>query len=176
MRITAKEKDIWDKMSAASALLASVLVPVVLAIVGNWYSNAVKRSEVQLKYTELAMTILKEKPSAETEAMRRWAIQIIDRYSGVPMSEQAQNELFTGMLSIDFFSNADFSSSTFKSANFDKAAFKSSSFNAALFEGSSFNTARFEQADFRNSVFPAADFRGADLSTARIDATTKLPK
>jgi hypothetical protein len=165
-RSTTKEKDIWDKMSAASALVASLLVPVVLAIVGNWYTSAIKQSEVRLKYTELAMTILKDKPSPDTEAVRRWAIEVIDQYSGVPMSAQAQKELVAGNLSTILFDNLDFSRSTFKRTNFDQSAFTGSSFKGVVFESS----------DCRNSKFADADFRGADLSTARTDDTTKLPK
>ena len=73
----AKSKDTWDKMSAMSALLASVLVPLVLALVGNAYTYALKQSENRVKYTELAISILKDKPTAETQDVRSWAIDVI---------------------------------------------------------------------------------------------------
>ena len=101
--IDSKEKDVWDKMIPLSTLLASVLIPVVLAIVGNSYATSIKQSENRVKYTELAMNILKEKPSFDTEALRSWAIQVIDQYSGVQLSARAQARTSTARSSL--FSN-----------------------------------------------------------------------
>jgi len=55
---TCEKKDVWDKLGALSALIASVLVPVVIVVVGNLYTSAMKQSENRVKYTELAIAIL----------------------------------------------------------------------------------------------------------------------
>jgi len=42
---------------------------------------------------ELSIDILTIKPSKEADPLREWAIDILDRYSEVPISEEAKNEL-----------------------------------------------------------------------------------
>jgi VIT1/CCC1 family predicted Fe2+/Mn2+ transporter len=72
-----KKKDIWDKLSSLAALFASVLVPIVIAVIGHSYTSALKESENRVKYTELAISILKDKPEKETNDVRAWAIDVI---------------------------------------------------------------------------------------------------
>jgi hypothetical protein len=151
-----KNKDIWDKIPALSALLASVLVPIVLAVIGNAYTNALKQSENKVKYTELAISILRDKPTQETQDVRAWAIDVINQYSGVPMSAKAKNQLLGNQLARAYFPGSNFSQSNFSQSNFQES----------LFDG----------ASFKNAAFGRADLRGADLSHAIIDEYTKLPK
>src|SRR5688572_5937345 len=86
-------RDIWGKMTAVSALVASLLIPIVVVIVGNSFSRAIKESENRVKYLELAIGILRTAPSSETEHLRRWAIEVMDKYSEVPIGEEMKNEL-----------------------------------------------------------------------------------
>jgi hypothetical protein len=123
-----KNKDVWDKISSLSALLASVLVPVVLALVGNAYTNALKESENRAKYTELAINILKDKPTQETNDVRAWAIDVINQYSGVPMSAQVKSQLLESRLV-----RSDFSRSNFQESNFSGSNFSRSNFSGSLF-------------------------------------------
>ncbi len=50
-------KDFWDKSSAVGGLIGIVLIPVVVAIVGNAFASAIKEGENRVKYTELAISI-----------------------------------------------------------------------------------------------------------------------
>lgn len=70
-----------------------IVIPVVLALVGHWVTQAVKEREVQGKFVELAIGILKEPPSEESQNLRKWAISIVDKHSGVPMSDETREEL-----------------------------------------------------------------------------------
>lgn len=93
-----ENKDVWDKLGALSALIASVLVPIVIVIVGNSYTSAMKHSENRVKYVELAIGILKTNPSPDTENLRAWAIKVIDNYSEVPMNDKTKDELLRRQL------------------------------------------------------------------------------
>lgn len=86
-------KDQWDKLKVMSGLLASLLVPVVIAFVGNEYSSALKESENRLRYTELAIEILNEPPTGTNKNIRGWAIDVVNKYSGVPIDEQTKKEM-----------------------------------------------------------------------------------
>ena len=120
---TPKSKDMWDKMSALSALLASVLVPVVLAVVGNAYTNALKQAENRVRYTELAISILKDEPTSETQDVRAWAIDVINQYSGVPMNAQVKSQLLGSRLVRSDFVSSDFTESVFRYALFPSSDF-----------------------------------------------------
>jgi hypothetical protein len=171
-----KNKDVWDKISALSVLLASVLVPVLLAVVGNAYTNALKQSENRVKYTELAISILKDKPAPETQDVRAWAIDVINQYSGVSMSAQVKSQLLGSRLVRSDFTASDFLQSNFKGSNFTQSIFSESGFLESLFTGALFDRSTFGGASFRDAKFDRADLRGADLSHAMIDEHTKLPK
>lgn len=160
-----KQKDIWDKSSVLAALLASVLVPIVIALVGHAYTSALKEAENRVKYTELAISILKEKPAKDNNDVRAWAVDVINKYSGVPMDANVRKQLLGSRLIQSDFTNSDFLESDFKGSNFLRSRFSGSNFDQSL----------FRDASFREAVFTGADFRGADLSQARINDKTQLP-
>jgi hypothetical protein len=83
----------WDKLTPISAAIAAVVIPLVVAYVGNSYTAAMKERELQGKFVELAINILKEKPSPETTNLRKWAIKVIDNYSGMPFNEATREDL-----------------------------------------------------------------------------------
>jgi len=70
-----------------------VVIPVALLIIGNMFSRAVAEREIQGKFVELAVKILQEHPSEDTRNIRSWATQVINAYSGVPLSQQTKNDL-----------------------------------------------------------------------------------
>lgn len=168
-------KDIWDKVSVISVLLASALVPLVVAFVGNAYTSALKQSENRLKYTELAIGILREKPSPDSQDIRSWAVDIINQYSGVPLSRGARQQLLRSQLSQTDLSNSNFDESRISGSTFKRVDFTRSDFIDSLFSGSRFDGSIFNNSSFRNARFGRVDLRGADLGDAVIDDKTKLP-
>ncbi|HYX01920.1 MAG TPA: hypothetical protein VE963_07525 [Reyranella sp.] len=51
--------DSWERAKSAATILSAIAIPVVVAIVGNSFSSAMKEREVQGKFVELA--VMKEK-------------------------------------------------------------------------------------------------------------------
>lgn len=82
-----------DKLNKFSPLIATIVIPVVLAYMGNQYTAALKEREVQGNFVALAVDILKQEPSTENRNIREWATSILDKYSGVGLSEKAANDL-----------------------------------------------------------------------------------
>ena len=142
-----------------------MLVPVVVAVVANSYSSVIKQAENRVKYTELAINILQEEPDEQTQAVRAWAIDIVNRYSGVAMSETVREELLGSRLT----------QSDFEGANFSESIFDNSSFHASTFRGADLSYTLLDGASLRYSSLRGVDLRGADLSSAVIDSETKLP-
>jgi len=74
-------------------MLSAVLVPAAIALVGHWYTSAIAEREVQAKFVELGVSILQAPPAKETENLRTWAIEVLNRYSGVPLDKATKSDL-----------------------------------------------------------------------------------
>jgi hypothetical protein len=85
--------DIWEKAKAASSIVAAVFLPIVLLVVGNNYSGAIKERELQGRFVELAVDILKQPPTPDTRNLRDWATEVVSRYSGVELSPATRKDL-----------------------------------------------------------------------------------
>jgi hypothetical protein len=84
---------VWEKLRVSATVISAVLIPVVVAIIGYYVNTAIKGDELSLKYVELAVSVLQDTPRDETENLRNWAIDIINNYSDVRLSEDAKLEL-----------------------------------------------------------------------------------
>jgi|SRR4029450_13259267 hypothetical protein len=94
------DPNVWEKARTMSAILAAVVIPVAVALVGNWYATALKEREIQVRYVELAVSILSQKPTQENSQLRLWAVDVIDFYSAVKLSKDARLELLREQLDI----------------------------------------------------------------------------
>jgi hypothetical protein len=104
----APSKDVWDKVSILSGLLASVLVPIVVAVVGDWYTTAIKDRETEIserdqkirqetferEWVQLGLEILRDADTAPN--VRKWGVQIVSHYAQVPMEEDVKQALTAG--------------------------------------------------------------------------------
>ena len=80
------KKDCWDIVKIISEIIAIV----VIAFYGYRINATLKQKELNVKMIELSIDILTIKPSKEADPLREWAIDILDRYSEVPISEEAR--------------------------------------------------------------------------------------
>lgn len=106
--------DYWlNKIEIAS----KISVPIILFVLGNQIKESYQAKEQQLrqvelnqnlvqkqgelnqKYIEIAVGILNSKPTPETEPLRDWAIDIIDKYSELKLSKDAKKLLKVKTLS-----------------------------------------------------------------------------
>jgi hypothetical protein len=91
----------WQKLSALSGIIAAVLVPLAVAVAGHAValagqdvSRALKEREMQVRFVELSVDILRESPMYnEADSIRGWATGVLSKYSGVPMNRGAQKAL-----------------------------------------------------------------------------------
>jgi uncharacterized protein (DUF1684 family) len=101
----------WQKAQVIAVVMASIAVPVVLAVIGNAYTNAQKaaerahlrerqEAELSVRYVELAVEILRTPPRKQGNQMRGWAIQVLDRFSPVSLPAPAKESLATTQLQV----------------------------------------------------------------------------
>lgn len=85
-------------------------MPIVVAVLGYSINTSVKEKEIHGRFVEVAVSILQNSKSVDYPALRKWSVTIIDKYSGVTMSEEVSSELIQKGLPInDFSSLADYS-------------------------------------------------------------------
>lgn len=84
---------IWKKAQTVSTIIASVLIPIVIAFIGHIVNQSIKNNELSLSYIELAVGILKDEPKPGTENLRAWAIDVVNNYSSVKLTTDAKKEL-----------------------------------------------------------------------------------
>ncbi len=85
--------DLWERAKAVSSIASAVVIPVVLLWVGDNFSKAIKERELQGKFVELAVQILREEPSKQANGLRDWATEVLNEYSGVPFSPETKKAL-----------------------------------------------------------------------------------
>lgn len=83
----------WEKLKVVSNAAAIVIIPLVIAFLGNLFSQSMKEKEIQGRFVELSLQILKEKPSDENKNIRKWAVDVINKYSGVKLEQDAAKDL-----------------------------------------------------------------------------------
>ena len=85
-----------------------MLVPVAVAVVGNWYTTAIRERETAIserdqeirrdtfdrEWVQLALEILRD-PDTEPN-IRKWAVQIISSYAQVPMEDEVKDAFASG--------------------------------------------------------------------------------
>jgi hypothetical protein len=83
------KKDVWDKIQIGMP----IFITAVLGVLGVLYTNSTKNREMDLKYVELAIGILSDKPTDESQDLRQWAVGIVNRYSTEKLSVKTQKDL-----------------------------------------------------------------------------------
>ena len=83
----------WERAKVISGILATILIPLLIGVTGHLVSTALKERDIQLRYVELALGILREKPDPSTTELRSWAINIVNRFAPEPLSPKAVEEL-----------------------------------------------------------------------------------
>ena len=83
----------WEKLKILSNAFAAVIIPLAVAWTGYEYTQSISEREIQGKFVELAVDILRAEPKPENKTLRDWGTQIINRYSGVPLTKELKKEL-----------------------------------------------------------------------------------
>lgn len=84
-----KERDFFDKLLVVSQILSLIVIPLVIFIVGQNIEKAISDRQVKTKYIEIAVSILNQKPTEKTEPLRNWALDVVQSYSEIKLSDKA---------------------------------------------------------------------------------------
>jgi hypothetical protein len=98
---TASKKDAWEVLESISRIIAALGIPVVLGVGGWIIQGTVSQQTVSKDYVLLATDILKTKREAgEDGDLRKWAVDLLNRTSPVPLDEATAQQLIKGTITI----------------------------------------------------------------------------
>jgi hypothetical protein len=78
-------KDTWDKVAVFGNVISATVVASAVGLAGHWISLNIGNRDLDVKVMTLAVDILREEPDQTGEDIRRWAVQILEEFSGVPI-------------------------------------------------------------------------------------------
>ncbi|MGD8307037.1 MAG: hypothetical protein PVF17_10310, partial [Ignavibacteria bacterium] len=90
-----KKKDGWDKFLIIFQIISWLAIPTVITIVGSNIESTIKEREIKLKYVELAINILRDEPNVDNKNVRKYAIDILSKYSEIPITAELKKSLET---------------------------------------------------------------------------------
>jgi hypothetical protein len=99
-------KDRWDKAQSLATIASLLAVPMVLAWGGWLVQERLAEQATKREYVEAALEILRTptaEDSADSRALRVWAVDVVDQFAPVKLSEAARDELMRQQLGLDPF-------------------------------------------------------------------------
>ena len=96
-------KDRWDKFKIIINVAALIAVPVLIAFCGHSINSTLKNREIEVKYIEIAVSVLRDRPGDETAGLRNWAVDVLRSYSPVPLNKDVIEELKRNPLPGDMY-------------------------------------------------------------------------
>ncbi|MBT8288770.1 MAG: hypothetical protein KJO00_12175, partial [Bacteroidia bacterium] len=97
-----------DKLKFFINSIAAIGIPVVIALVGHNYTDAIKEREIQARFVEIAIEILSEPidSSNSKRNLREWSVDVINQYSGVKLDTSASRDLIekSALIGLESFS------------------------------------------------------------------------
>jgi hypothetical protein len=89
-----------EKLRAIAAVIASVLIPVTIAIGGWLIQRAIAAETVRKDFLQIAMSTLSDPAMAKDSNWREWAIAVVDKTAPVPFTAELRSELAEGRVLI----------------------------------------------------------------------------
>lgn len=81
-------------MKELIGIVLSAAIGAIAVLMTQWFQAQTKNSELQLQYLNIALGILREDPEkSQINAVRGWAVDIINASSPVRISEDTREEL-----------------------------------------------------------------------------------
>lgn len=102
-----KKTDRFDKIQIilkSITTLSIVAIPLIISFYSNRLTEAINNKELNLKYVELSIKILSDAPRDSTseksesdkndsDSIRQWAVDVINKFSPIPMTKSTKDEL-----------------------------------------------------------------------------------
>jgi hypothetical protein len=85
-----------SRWQSIASIGASIAIPLILAIFGYLVQNQIASEGLRKDYVQIAISILKENPTAQEKDLRAWAVKVLDENSPIPFSANVKTSLEKG--------------------------------------------------------------------------------
>ncbi|MCB1948377.1 DUF2272 domain-containing protein [Nitrosomonas sp.] len=85
-----------DKLEKIAKITTAIAIPIVLAVGGWIIQTSSQSSRLSHDYVRLAVEILREDATSDEEALREWAVDLLNAHSDVKLPTDARNSLLSG--------------------------------------------------------------------------------
>lgn len=92
--------DTLERLKLWLQIVATIVVPIFIVYIGNQVQKSIAENELSKSYVQMAIEILKVKPSDETAELRQWAVATVDKLSPIPLSRKVKKQLESGEVSL----------------------------------------------------------------------------
>ena len=86
-----------DRWKSIASIASAVAIPFVLAIAGYFIQKQLADEGLKKDYVSIAAGILKENPTGQEPDLRKWAVEVLERNSPIPFSQNAKRSLEQGI-------------------------------------------------------------------------------
>ena len=81
-------------------IVATVVIPCVVAWVGWLVKDAVSDRNVSLEFVKLSVSVLTKGESVAVPELRKWAVELLNEYSSVKLPEELSKGLENGTVTL----------------------------------------------------------------------------
>jgi hypothetical protein len=89
-------KRVGEALQPWGSMIGVLAVPVVLAVWGALIQQSISDQGVRKDYVALAVQVLSMRPVAKQDPLRKWAVDVINKNSNVPLTPEVQKGLLVG--------------------------------------------------------------------------------
>ncbi len=89
-----------EKLEKLSKITAAIAIPVLLAVGGWIFQAQSQNNKLSHDYVKLAVDILRADKDSNDEALRTWAVDLLNEYSEVKFLDDARDSLISGEITL----------------------------------------------------------------------------
>lgn len=87
--------DVWLKITQ---MISMLIIPLMIAFVGWFVQKSISDSNTQKDYIGIAVQILNDPMRADDPDLKKWAMNIIEKYSPIEFTPEAKSQLSASMI------------------------------------------------------------------------------
>lgn len=87
------EKSLIEQIETCAGIFLKVTLPLITLTLGSCFINTYGDKEVRLKYIDIAVGVLNDKPSPEKQPLREWAVRTLNLYADKKLTASARGAL-----------------------------------------------------------------------------------
>lgn len=87
----------WDDVQSGATIVSLVAVPLLVAYFGWQIQKNTSAEDVRRDYVQMAIGVLSQTHTDENEALRLWAVKVLEQNSPVPFGTDAKETLLRGV-------------------------------------------------------------------------------